>query len=490
MKATWLVWGVFAVGGLAAQEAASEVAARIRAGGWLEASKYRRGADGQLELLSTYHMGGDGPGEFLPLLDAELSLANVGLFGVLSLVCHGDGDLVAMTDAAFHFGALGIDGSDIGLRQFLAVPPPSFDGPRGRAELLDRLLAIDRLERRGVVGAVAELKGIAGNAALPAVLRGRAERAMRTLQGGTAAAGPQRARLDAAVVALPAAFDACLVVDHTRLPDLRWLAPLGRRTGALATAAALVDAGGTVSPAMCNGAQRMCDMPAEAPFWFALRYGNLQVDHSVVTISMKGDARAPVALTWNAVGAFEAEGWQSFALPEDVVRDKGFTKATGRLTASTFYASTDGSKGKPRPELCDKLTLLRDDGSALRIVLPANSKLWPALAFLDTPPTEGGEIRFVFGDPAVITFAVDGRDEDAAAAWVAKGKELIEQGDAVFAMAAEPIAATRAFQLLRQAWGAAAFSTKDRAAFAVVTVKGFTPQHIAELAEAAASLGF
>ncbi|MBM4061803.1 MAG: hypothetical protein FJ265_12015 [Planctomycetes bacterium] len=494
MRASWIVWGVAVLGSLTAQESAADVAARVRQGGWFEQSKYRRADDGSLEVWTTAHTGSEELGEFLPLIDRGDAMAtaidNLGLLGLLSLVCHGDADLLAMTDAGFHFGALGIDGSDVGLRQFLALPSPSFEGARGRAELLDRLLAIDRLEHRRVAGAVAEFRVLAARADVPAALRERAAQALRTLRNGTGVAAPVRQRLDAQALALPLAFDACIVIDHARLPDLRWLAPLGRRTGALVTAATIEAAGGTVSPPACNGAQRMCDVAAGAPFWFAHRYGNLRFDQSLVTITAKGDGRNPIAATWNACGAFEAAGWQDFALPDEGERDKQLGSATARLTTTTLFASTDGSRGKPRPELVEKLALLRDDGLALRAVVPANSKLWAALAFVHAPPTQGGEIRVVFGDPAVITIVAEARDEEAAAAWVAKGKELVEQGDGVFAMAAEPIAATRGFQLLREAWLGAAFSVKDTTAFATVIVRGFTPQHVRELVEAAALVGF
>src|SRR5688572_6779468 len=123
--------------GAPSQETAADVAARVRAGGWLEVSKYRRGERGDLESWSTAHTGDPDRGEWLPVLDGSaLRLGNLGAIGWFSLFCHGDGDLLAMTDVEFHFGALGLGASDVELRQFLARPAPSFDGMRGRAELL------------------------------------------------------------------------------------------------------------------------------------------------------------------------------------------------------------------------------------------------------------------------------------------------------------------------------------------------------------------
>jgi hypothetical protein len=469
---------VWSSGAVAAQEPedAAAVAARVRAGGWLQQAKYRREPDGALAIWDTATAGGDVGGRWSPLLGEPQTLAydNLGLPGYLSLVCHGDGDLLAMTDAAFHFGALGIDASDVGLRQFLAMPAPSFDGALGRAHLLDRLLAIDRLAVRAVRGAIAELTVLAKDETLPAVLRTRAGAAIARLRGEGGGDGVARRRLTADDVRLPAAFDAAIVIDHARLPDLRWVAPLGRRLGALVTVNAIEAAGGTVSAAACNGGQRMCDVPAEAPFGFAHRFGNARLDHSLVTVAVTEAAHLGVAFTWNAVGEIEHDGWTKAVVPDAARRDNPLLAGTMTVTATGVYASTDGQTHRSRPSLAAPLLGPEGDGYALRVVLPANSKTWPALAALGLPPANGGELRVTFGDPGVLVLAIDARDEDAAEAWAAKGKELLATAVAAWREALpDAVAANRDAKLLLDAVAGASFSVKDRSAFAVVEVRGF-----------------
>ncbi len=468
-------------------EAGSAVVERIRGGGWFEASKWRRDAQGVLEMNYFADVGGSIDNQelrFVPLLgdDLERGLGGAGAAGFLAMVCHGPGDLLGMTDAEFHFGALGIEVTDVGLRQFLATPRPSFDGPRGRAELLDRLLAIDVLVRRGCKEALGELGELAAEPTLPAALRERAARGLAVLRGN---ADPlARQRLSAETLLLPAAFDACVMIDHARLPDMSWLTPLGRRLGALVTAQVIDRAGATVSPAMSNGAQSMCDVVSELPFGIAHRFGNARIDHSCVVVSAKAEARMPVALTWQAAGAFAHAGWQDAKVPPRLVGGNPLLSGSLQVTADRVFASTDGSEGLPRPSLVEKLQLLRDDGLAVRAVVPANSKLWPALAFLEMPPAEGGELRVAFGDPAVVVVMVAARDADAAEAWVAKGEELVAQGKAMVEREPGPTAAIPELKALVDAVFAAHFSTKDSAAFATIEVKGMTPAKLRAIAEA------
>lgn len=478
------VLGCCLVGSLvAAQESGAELAARVRGGGWLEVSKYRRSDAGVIESWSTAQTGDPERGEFLPLIDygRQLHYENLGLIGLLSLFCHGDGDLLAMTDADFHFHALGMDGSDVALRQYLVLPPPSFDGPRGRAERLDRLLVVDRLVARRCRGAVAELAILAERETLPAVLRERCRHGVATLTGKTEA-GLVRRCLDPEVVMLPAAFDAALVIDHSRLPDLRWLTALGRRLGVLVTARAIELAGGTISSPQCNGGQRMADVVSAAPFWLVHRFGNARLDHSVVTIGAKADERMPVALTWNAVGEFEPDGWREAKPSAAAIANNPLLGGTLSVEATTLYASTDRSRGARRPSTAAKLLL--DDGVALRAVVPSNSKLWPALAFLNLPAAGGGELRVMFGDPTSIVLVVEARDEDAAEAWVAQGKQLLTEAKAAVDHWPDELREQPGLKVLLQSLWAASFSTKDKAAFATVEVRGFDRTKMLPLAEA------
>lgn len=144
-------------------ESAAAVAERIRNGGWFETSRWRRGADGALEMHFFADVGAEvAEDRFVPLLSKngeELDYDNIGLIGNLALFCHGPGDLLGMTDAEFHLHALGIGTTDVELRQYLAVPPPPFEGERGRAELLDRLLAANFSTKGSAAFATVEIKG-------------------------------------------------------------------------------------------------------------------------------------------------------------------------------------------------------------------------------------------------------------------------------------------------------------------------------------------
>jgi hypothetical protein len=470
-------------------EPCAAVAERIRNGGWFETSRWRRGDDGALEMHFFADVGGSIPDEqdrFVPLLgpDLERGIDNGGAIAFVSMLCHGPGDLLGMTDAEFHFGALGIDATDVGLRQFLATPRPSFDGPRGRAELLDRLLAIDVLVRRRVKGAVAELGTLASESTLPAALRDRAGRGIAVLRGN---ADPlTRLRLSGDTLQLPAAFDGCVMIDHARLPDLSWFTPFGRRLAALTTAGYIAMAGGTTTPAMRNGAQSLCDLVSELPFGLAHRYGNARLDHSCVVVSAKADAELPFALTWQAAGALEAAGWQDMKPSPSMADNNPLFAGTLQIATDRLFASTDGSAGKPRPSLVEKHALLRDDGVAVRAVVPGNSKLWPMLAFLAMPPAEGGELRIAFGDPAVITVLVEARDEDAAEDWVTKGKELLALAKTMLEQEPGPLAASAELKELADAVFAANFGIKDATATATIEVKGMTPAKVQAIARALA----
>ena len=460
---------------LTAQQEPEAVRRRVHEGGVLIAAEYRRGDDGLLEILTGAYTGDPERLEHRPLLapfgevNAALQSHNLGGVGLLAMVCHGDGDLLAMTDAGFHFGALGIDASDIGLRQYLAQPLPSFEGRRGRAELLDRLLAIDRLQRHGVRGAVAELTRLATDAALPAALRERAAQALAVLRGEPAA---PRARLAVEQLRLPAAFDGCLVIDHARLPDLRWLTAFGRRLGMAVTAEAVVMAGGTASDTMWQGAQGMADGCSVGPFWFAHALGNLRLDHSCLVVTAKADPHVPVAVTWQAVGAFDHAGWSALDL-SPLTEELRLDAAAGSITASALWLSSDGSQGRARPQQAEKL--LADTGAALRAFVPGNSKLWPLLAFLQLPPASGADLRVTFGEPATIELRVEARDEDAAADWVAKGREGLVGLQAAFA--ANQLESQAELALLMKALAAAEFRVEERSAIGVVRIAGFTAAH-------------
>ena len=497
MKKAHLLLALFVfVTGMRAQEEderGETTADRIQNGGWFENSKWRRGADGSLEMHFFADLGGSlkkGQDLFVPVLGEQLEKGfhNTGAIGFLSLVCHGNGDLLSMTDADYHFGALGVDASDVGLRQFLAVPPPSFEGQRGRAELLDRLLAISVLIRRNCKSALGEFRALAGNEKLPAALREGAERAIVTLSGGTGTmsgqtTGTQRKQLNAATLKLPAAFDGCIVINHALLPDLGWLTPLGRRVAAMLTAQKIVMAGSEPTPAMLNGAQSVCDLVSEFPFGVAHQFGNARLDQSMLVIAAKADAQMPVSVSWQVAGEFEAELWQKAELPDGAAKNSPIFAGQLEVAADHVLASTDGSVGKPRPTMVEKLGLLDVTDCAIRAIVPGNSKVWPALAFLQTPSAEGAELRITFGDPCVITLQIDTRDEETAEALVAVGQQMVAQAREMLAKSLPAVwRESGEVKELLDAFSATQWSSEDETTNARLEVKGVTPAKIRVIA--------
>lgn len=463
------------------------VVERLRTTGLLEDQKWRRGDDGSLEMLFWCDVDDPAKGSFVPVAGKDpgelfADLQYSGLLQMVSLLNHGNGDLLGMTDASLHFRALGIGIGDVELRQFLALPVPAYAGRRGRAELLDRLLAIDVLERRACRSAIIELQSLVRRDEVPAVLRERAERAIAAMRGESA---QPRARLSASALRLPAAFDACVVVEHGRLPDLSWLNAAGQRAGALVTARALERAGvGECSPAQLNGLVRWTAKAGELPFAIAHRLGNVRLDHSCFVISLKAGPRMPVALTWQAAGAIEAEGWAAAEVQGDVAHAQPWFGGTLAMAADGLFASTDRSQGKPRPELVEKLGLLRDEGLAVRAIVPANSKLWVWLAALKLPFADGADVRIVCGDPATIVVSVAARDEEGAAAWAQRGKELLA-GFRQWVDERAPVQrddAPTTFALF-DALFAAELRAVGSAATATITLKGMTAQKALAIVE-------
>jgi hypothetical protein len=133
-------------------EPGADLAQRVRTGGWIEKEiKSQRGDGGSLHR---WHFADTGAashfGRFVPLVDLGTGsrvFDNLGALGLLSLVCHGPGDLLGMTDAGFHFQALGVGDDVASLRQFVVLPFDG-DGARGHAALLDRQLAGGRSQER------------------------------------------------------------------------------------------------------------------------------------------------------------------------------------------------------------------------------------------------------------------------------------------------------------------------------------------------------
>jgi len=466
-------------------EPGAELAQRVRAGGWIEEEiKNQRGDDGSLHRWYFADTGAASHfGRFVPLVDlgpGSRVFDNLGALGLLSLVCHGPGDLLGMTDAGFHFQALGVGDDVASLRQFVVLPWDG-DGARGHAALLDRQLAVTKLLREGDHGVRAELQVLVEKRRLPAPLL---EYVWRQLAPPGAGAATARRRLDPKTLLLPAALDACLVVEHARLPDLSFLVPVGRRIGALVTARLIERAGGRVSDAARNGAQFLADQVAEAPFEFVRQYGNLRFDHSCVVVHARDDARQPVDVTWQAAGQLEADRWQRADLASKLAKKLAHvvvTFAPDRLLLSTLDLDQPGTA---RP--AEAADLLADTGAALRVVVPGKSHLLRMLAFLRLPAAKGIELRASFGDPATVDVVVDAPARDDAEAWVVTGKALLAQLQEPLEHAPPTLAGCEGWTELARALPAAEITTHDARVTARFTFRGFTRTKVAAIALALA----
>ncbi len=231
-----------------------------------------------------------------------------------------------------------------------------------------------------------------------------------------------------------------------------------------------------------HGAQRMCDLAAEAPFWLAHRYGNARLDHSLITVNMQASGELPFALSWNAAGEFEPARWRNASLPASVIEGNPLLGGTLQVAAEYLYASTDGREATPAPDLAAKL--LRNDGAAIRAVVPANSRLWSQLAFLELPPTAGCEVRVMFGDPTVITVAVEALDERTAATWVDKAKELVAMVPQQCEGLAPELRQLTGIMLLRRALQTTTCTSKGTTATATIAVHGVTSTTMPEMCQA------
>ncbi|MEZ6038836.1 MAG: hypothetical protein R3F29_15255 [Planctomycetota bacterium] len=486
-------WGAFAAMMLAvgighAQEP-EDIAQRVLDGGWFETPIWRRGADGQLNNHYIADAGGAvafGPDDLRlqPLLGEGLQFAFVrtGAAGMATLFLHGRHDLLAMADAEFHLAVVGLPTTDVEMRLSLLEPLQQSDPALRRAELFDRLLTIDLLERHGHAQAAPELRVLAAKAEEPA-LRRRAARAVVALTGKGDV--PPRQRLDPEQLLLPAVIDGWIVVEHARLPDLGFVAGLLRRLSAVGIADRVASAGrgASMPPAMTNGCQTTCDSVAELPFAAALQWGNARHDQSVVVLT-GSDRGGGVGLTWQAAGEYEHERWQQALLPIRAAELDLFAHGELQVAAEHVEARyAVRSAGRPRPELAREM--LADTGAAIRCVVPAASRLWPQVFVERMPSARGAELRVTFGDVLQLDLRIDVPDERAAAAWrehlgellQAARKELAERlPDATLERADVAAALEAAF--------APTFGGGDEQLTVTVKVPGVTPALVRVLAEA------
>ncbi|HEX6812664.1 MAG TPA: hypothetical protein VF384_13640 [Planctomycetota bacterium] len=396
--------------------------------------RYRRDEHGLLEVASCEF----GAIPFQPLFPGAYPMRSVTgslLTGTQILFGHGSSGILGCTDSERHLRRAGIEPSAVALRQFLVAPWPA-DAVRARVELLDRMVAIEWLQRGGHQGAVAELMALTTRADTPPPLAARAALALEAF--GKRSASATRRRLDAETLPLPTVADAYLVVDHGKLPDLHELHLLARRL-AVDASYRVVETLAAPTPDDLYFGQWGADLLGEVPFEIARRYGNMRFDHTVVallaTVPQAKAQRVPFGWNLQAVGEFEHAPLEAAlreaaaAAPKELQcepRD-GAIHVKASFCEAVFGPTSIGTHskgmgGRARPELARELLA---EGPAVRVVIPSASKLWPALTFLALPPAERLEVTASFGEELRVCLTLTARDEDAADAWAERGKQLV-----------------------------------------------------------------
>jgi hypothetical protein len=391
--------------------------------------RWRRDEHGLLEVASSE--GGARPFEpaFPPHVLRVGPYARTGL-PLMLLFTQGEGGLLGVTDSERHLRRAGFEVAPVPLRQFLVAPFPAGDPVRARIDLLDRMVAIDWLQRHGHRGAVAELIALTARADTPAPLAARAKMALAALEGRPAATA--RRRLQPEDLRLPAAADAFVMVDHARLPDLLPLRELTRRL-AVDRSYIVVEMLRAPTPDDLYYGQYLPDVVGELPFEVARRFGNGRCDHTVMAfVGQAGGVPLTFAWSVHTAGEFEqgvlAAGLEPLATLGVQCERRGDTVhvvtpvGEGECSAVLVRAHSKDMAGRARPELARQLLA---EGPAVRIVVPKNSKAWLALPALELPPAERAEFTMSFGDGCRFCLTITARDEDAATAWAAAGNQLL-----------------------------------------------------------------
>ena len=418
---------------LAAQDNWNALLQRRReAGEDLIELRYRRDDHGLLEVRSCE--GGAIPFQPMLPIDAAFKPATnaARASALLLLLAHGPQGLLGNTDAERHLRRAGIEPGAVALRQFLLTPISNVDPVLARVELLDRLVAIEWLQRGKHEGAVAELTALSTRADTPPLLARRASVALAAFGRRPA---PARQRLAPETLLLPVAADVYVVLDHALMPDFTPMPAVARRV-AIDRSYRVVEALKAPTPDDLYWGQYLADLTGEFPFEVVRRYGSMRFDHTVAAIVLQNMG---ATLGWHlqATGAFEPE---QFAASMDelakfmqkeipVTRKDGDVQAAVAdaevaLGASSLRTWSKGMAGRAKPELARELLA---EGPAIRVVVPPTSKAWILLASLVLPPAGRAEITVSFGEEFRLCLSVTARDEDAAEEWAERGTKLLAE---------------------------------------------------------------
>ena len=386
--------------------------ANAKAGKPMIPFEWRRNAASDLEFKAPW----DKKAEFAPWFAEGIveAVGATGIVGLLMLPAH-NGDVLSLTHGEHHLRRIGIASTTPDLAKFVRSPLP--EQLRDLA-LLDRMVAIDLLARRGDGEAKAAHAAIAADATLAAPLRERA-----------AAVKPARRRLDPATLALPANCHLVVVFDHAELFDALPLVEMGFCSGLVSTMAVIQMLKMPEVSDYVLG-QSESEFVTGLPFEVARRLGNFRLDQTAIVL---GSAGAPADS-----GLFVASAG-SFAPTAVVggVPSLGIDGATAKLADATATADLAGTElvvteslatarpagvaVAPRPELT---TQLLAGGVGCRVHVPTASWLLAQVEAAGIAGVKSIDATLSCGDPVMIDATLRTKDEASA---VVTAKQVKDQ---------------------------------------------------------------
>ena len=345
----------------------------------LLALQWRRSDTGVLECA----VASDKEPAWAPLFPRGVfaGLETTGTFGPMSLLLH-NGDLLSLTSGERHLSRIGVATATAELRQFLVSPLPK---SLADIAVLDRMVAIDVLIARSAEEAVAELKQVAGDAALPEPLRERAKAAVTRIEGGTL---PARPRFDAKTLRLPKEADVYAIIDNGSLTSMSFLTELGRFSGMLSCALVL-DTLKAPTPQDYMVAQCESEALPEVPFELVRAIGNFRIDQICVAVRMPRKKEDQPGVSVQIAGPFGPKAIEAMQI------NLGQGGMDVQATATGISISTKGLALEPDETRAKALLDL--GGFAIRVMVPSGSPLLAQMRPFGLPPTESFDLRFGIG---------------------------------------------------------------------------------------------
>ena len=387
--------------------------ANLKRGEPVIALEWRRSAAGDLEFKPPQ----DAAAKFAPWFAKGIAdaVATAGTIGMVMLPAH-HGDVLSLTLGEHHLRRLGIARTTPELVTFIRSPLPEL---LRDVALLDRMVAIDLLHRRGDDGAKAACAAIVADAALAGPLRERA--------GG---AKPARRSLDAATVPLPAHCDLVVVCNHAQLFDAQPLVEIGHIVGLVSTMRVVQMLKMPLVSDFTIG-QTESEFVTGLPFEIARRFGNFRLDQTML-VWCPAKAGAVRGLFVASAGSFSpaaiVAGVPSLGIDGATAElANGAAKAkfagTDVVVTDSIATATPGVAVAPRPDLAARLLARGDVGLCCHV--PSGSALLGELKALGIQGVESIDATASCGDPVVVDATLRTKDAASAAAAAKQVKDQV-----------------------------------------------------------------